>query len=281
MATSWLHPAHFLHGLLEAQPGGGVDDARVPAHWLMARLGKRVLRPGGIETTRWLLDEAEIGRGDDVIELAPGMGATARLVMERRPKSYVGVDRDAAAAERVGRLVSRKSPRARAVVGEASKAPLDDEVASIVVGEAMLSMQPQAAQEAIAREALRLLRPGGRYAIHELAIVPDDLDAERRAALTRDLSRTIHVGVRAHTTSEWRELLEDAGFVVEKTQLAPMRLLELDRLVADEGYLRLAWFACNVLRSPTARRRLTAVRNAFRAHAGELAGIGIVARKKG
>ncbi|PRC44304.1 SAM-dependent methyltransferase, partial [Mycobacterium sp. ITM-2017-0098] len=34
------------------------SDADLPGHWLLARLGKRVLRPGGLELTTRLLAAA-------------------------------------------------------------------------------------------------------------------------------------------------------------------------------------------------------------------------------
>ena len=41
-------------------PGSELDIDRMPGHWLLARMGKRVLRPGGVETTGELLDRNEI-----------------------------------------------------------------------------------------------------------------------------------------------------------------------------------------------------------------------------
>uniref|UniRef100_UPI001C68D3FE hypothetical protein n=1 Tax=Streptomyces shenzhenensis TaxID=943815 RepID=UPI001C68D3FE len=55
-------------------PGAGLDAARVPGHWLLARLGKRVLRPGGVELTRWMLDALGVDPQDRVVELAAGLG---------------------------------------------------------------------------------------------------------------------------------------------------------------------------------------------------------------
>jgi hypothetical protein len=72
-------------------------DEATQGHWLLARLGKRVLRPGGVELTGWLLDAAQVP-GADVVELAPGLGRTAADVIARSPRSYRGVDADAAAA---------------------------------------------------------------------------------------------------------------------------------------------------------------------------------------
>ena len=42
----------------------------------------------------------------------------------------------------------------------------------------MLSMQPATTKARIAAEAARLLVPGGRYGIHELCLVPDDIDVQ-------------------------------------------------------------------------------------------------------
>ena len=43
-------------------------------HWVLAKLGKRVLRPGGLELTRKMLSALSIGEEDDVVEFAPGLG---------------------------------------------------------------------------------------------------------------------------------------------------------------------------------------------------------------
>jgi hypothetical protein len=54
-------------------------------------MGKRVLRPGGLEFTRRLLAELVISPRDDVVEFAPGLGVTARLALAQKPKSYTAV----------------------------------------------------------------------------------------------------------------------------------------------------------------------------------------------
>ena len=70
-----------------AAPGAGLQLSRMPGHWLLARMGKRVLRPGGVELTRQMLDALDIGASDDVVEFAPGLGLTARAALEREPRS--------------------------------------------------------------------------------------------------------------------------------------------------------------------------------------------------
>lgn len=133
--------------------GAGLDIDKMPAHWLMARLGKRVLRPGGRQMTRWLLEHAAIGPADDVVEFAPGLQA--------------------------------------------------------------------------------------------------------------DLSAAVHVGVRIGTVRDWIGWMEDAGFFVQDVAQMPMRLLELDRLIGDEGVIGTTRFIAHAMQTPGAVHRLLDVRRVF------------------
>lgn len=49
-------------------PGDDLDVAKMPGHWLLAHLGKRVLRPGGLRLTQALLDGLAIGPADEMVE---------------------------------------------------------------------------------------------------------------------------------------------------------------------------------------------------------------------
>lgn len=261
----------------QALPGAHLDFGRMPGHWLLAHMGKRVLRPGGIELTRRMLDALAIGSDDDVVELAPGLGATARLTLARNPASYVAVERDEAAAAAVRRLL--REPQHRCIDGTAGDTHLDAESASVVYGEAMLTMQTAAQKERIVREAFRVLKPGGRYGIHEIGLTPHDLAEPRKDEVARDLSKAIHVGARPLTRPEWRSLLESVGFRIEMETTAPMHLLELPRLVRDEGVFGALRIAANVATTPAARRRVTEMRRAFRKHMSLICAVAIVARK--
>jgi hypothetical protein len=46
-------------GVTPGRPAADRSDADVQGHWLLARLGKRVLRPGGAGLTSTLLDSPE------------------------------------------------------------------------------------------------------------------------------------------------------------------------------------------------------------------------------
>lgn len=204
----------------------GIDDAAalpqaqrriedVQGHWLLARLGKRVLRPGGAAMTTAMLQAAG----------------------------------------------------------------LPDRSADVVVGEAMLTMQTDRGKTAILNEAARLLRPGGRYAIHELGLQPDDLDPTVSTEIKRALARSIKVNARPLTVAEWSILLRGAGLDVQSAHTAPMELLRLRRNLQDEGIAGIARITGNLVRWPAARRRILDMRTTFNRYQDSLIAVSIIARK--
>lgn len=251
------------------------DDNALQGHWLLARLGKRVLRPGGVELTHKLLALAEVG-DRDVVELAPGLGRTAAEIIERRPRSYVGAEQDPAAAAAVRSIISGYGD---VRVADAAATGLPDASADLVVGEAMLSMQSDNAKRAIVTEAARLLRHGGRYAIHELALTPDELPNDVKTDIRQALAKAIKVNARPLTIAEWQHMLAEHGLLVDHIETAPMALLQPRRLISDDGILGVLRFAKNVLTHRDARRRVFHMRRTFRKHRDRLIAVAIVAHK--
>lgn len=143
-------------------------------HWVLARAGKRVLRPGGLKLTTRMLDKADIS-GREVVEFAPGLGRTAKLIVDRGVSSYVGVDQDPDAVANVQDVVTPHG--GKVINAQAQNTGLPDASADVVIGEAMLTMQGEKGKDEIVAEAFRLLAPGGCYAIHELGLTPNDIDA--------------------------------------------------------------------------------------------------------
>jgi hypothetical protein len=258
--------------------GSPLDDVHeMPGHWLLVKMGKRVLRPGGLELTRVMLDRLAIQPRDAVVEFAPGLGVTARLTLSCQPASYTAIKRDEAAAAEVKRYLNGPAQHCR--VGSAEQTGLPELSATVVYGEAMLTMQGPEQKRHIVAEAFRLLKLGRRYGIHELSLTPDDLPSDVQEEISREMSRNIHVGARPLTLREWRGLLEAAGFKIQAEATAPIHLLEPRRLIRDEGFFRALRFVFNVVRTPGARRRVFSMRRMFRKHRRHLAAIAFVAVK--
>ena len=258
-------------------PGAELQTKRMPGHWVLARLGKRVLRPGGIELTRRMLKELQISPQDDVVEFAPGMGITAQLTLRAVPASYTAVERDQAAASIVRNYL--KGDCQKCIVGSANDTGLPSELASVVYGEAMLTMQSAETKRQIIHEAHRLLKKNGRYGIHEMCLLSEETDNETRKQTERDLTGVVHHGVRPLTVNEWRSLLESEGFTIQSVNQASMSLLKPRRLIRDEGVFGALRFCKNLLRDSEARRRVLEMRSVFQRNRKNLGAIAITAIK--
>lgn len=252
------------------------DAESVAGHWLLARIGKKVLRPGGRELSEWLVAATTVS-GRRIVEFAPGLGLTATMLLNENPASYVGVDSDPDAAEMTRSVVGTRGDM---VVASAQETGLPTDSADIVLGEAMLTMQGDKSKQEIVAEAARVLETGGYYLVHELCLVPDDLDDEIKNSIRKDLARSIRVNARPLTVTEWTRLFADAGFEVESTELRPMSLLKPTRMIADEGVLGVARIVGNLLRDADARHRVLAMRKTFTTHDRQMSAVGFVLRKR-
>ena len=255
------------------------DEAHLQGHWLLAKLGKKVLRPGGKKLTNWMIDNAN-PTNKRVVEFAPGLGITAAEILDRNPKTYTGVDQDpdAATATTLSTKQARLGIPTEVINGVASDTGLPAGSADLVVGEAMLTMQGEKGKAAIVSEANRILATGGRYAIHELLLTPNNVDQTVADNLRKALATTIKVNARPLTATEWSELLENNGFKVLSIKVAPMGLLQPKQMVADEGP-RVLKIMFNLARNPQARKRVLAMRKVFSENAQNLGAISIIAEK--
>lgn len=260
-------------------PQSDRDPAHLQGHWLLARIGKHVLRPGGKKLTERMLANADIA-GKDVVEFAPGLGLTTRAILERDPKSYRGVDRDPQVVDIISKLTSEKATiPASCVQRDAADTGLESNSADVVIGEAMLTMQTERGKQAIIGEAFRLLRAGGTYSIHELGLQPDNLDESVKDEVRKALARSIKVNARPLTEQEWRELLEAEGFEVLWRGKEPMALLDMKRNIADEGIGGVLRILRNVLGNKDIRARVLNMKHTFDKYSNELTGIAFVVRK--
>lgn len=246
-------------------------------HWILAKMGKKVLRPGGKELTLKLIENLDISSDDDVVEFAPGLGFTASIALKNNPKTYTGIELNEEAAGILRKTISGKNQKI--IIGNASDSTLNDDNYTKVYGEAMLTMQADHRKSEIIKEAHRILKKGGLYGIHELGLTPNEISEDKKAEIQRELAQVIKVNARPLTVNEWSELLEKEGFTVLKTETNPMHLLEKKRMIDDEGFFRTIKIAFNILTNPQARKRIFAMRKVFRKYKDHLNAVSIVVRK--
>lgn len=246
-------------------------------HWILAKMGKKVLRPGGKELTLKLMNNLGINSNDDVVEFAPGLGFTASIALNNNPKTYTGIELNEEATSILRKSINGKGRRI--IIGNAADSTLGDSSYTKVYGEAMLTMQADHRKSEIIKEAYRILKPGGLYGIHELGLAPNNLAEDTKSQIQRDLAQVIKVNARPLTAKEWADLLEKEGFTVIKTDTNPMHLLEPKRVIDDEGFFRTLKIAFNIITNPSARKRILAMRKVFRSNQEHLNAVAIVAQK--
>lgn len=199
------------------RPWTGKDRARLPGYWLLGSLGKRVLRPGGLALSRKMIDALAIGTEDRVVEYAPGLGVTARMTLERRPQSYLAIEKEPAAAHAISELCGTH-PQYRCLAADArTVSPQQvarESEATVVYGESMLTIHDPPGKRAILDTVHRMLAPQGRFAFQELSLQPADIDQSLAQTIRGQLIRAVQHPAWPLTTGQWRELAEEAGFEV-------------------------------------------------------------------
>ena len=246
-------------------------------HWILAKMGKKVLRPGGKELTLKLIQNLNIDSSDDIVEFAPGLGYTASVALQKNPHTYTGIELNEEATKILRKSIHGEGRKI--IIGNAADSSLDENFASKVYGEAMLTMHADHRKSEIIREAHRILKKGGLYGIHELGLFPNEIDKEIKDDIQKQLAQTIKVNARPLTQNEWIDLIEKEGFKVVHVETNSMSLLELKRLIDDEGVLRTLKIIFNILTHPNERKRILAMRNTFRKYNKQLNAIAIIAEK--
>lgn len=246
-----------------------------PGHWILTQMGKRVLRSGGKELTEKLIASLQISPEDDVAEFVPGQGFTAGLALVEKPRSYVGIDANENAVKQLKRQI--KAANSSFILANAAGTTLGNETKDKVFGEAMLTMPADHRKSEIIKEAYRILRKGGLYAIHELGLVHTDEQLKNK--IQRNLAQSIKVNAIPLEQDEWINLLEKEGFKVTLIKTNTMSRLEPKRIIDDEGFLRSLKIGFNIFTNPKARKRIPEMRKVLKKYQTNINAIVIIAEK--
>ncbi|MEZ4216615.1 MAG: class I SAM-dependent methyltransferase [Myxococcota bacterium] len=169
-------------GYAASWPHADGPDLRALCGAVAARPGERALDIGcGAGHTTFAL--AAAGADVTALDLTDAMLAQTRAGARERGLARVRVER-----------------------GDAEALPFPDASFDVVVSRLAAHHFPRAA--VFAREAARVLRPGGRFALSD-SVAPDDAAEDtwlNAIELLRDPSH-----VRNHRVGEWRAMLESAG----------------------------------------------------------------------
>jgi SAM-dependent methyltransferase len=230
--------------------------------------------PGGSDLTRRLARAVDLRPGDRVLDIASGPGTTAFLLAAEFGVTVDGVDLSAAAVENATALAAAKGlgEALRFRTGDAERLPLPDASVDAVVCECAFCTFPD--KPTAAAEMARVLKPGGRLGVTDVALDPQRLDAELQS-----LAGWVACLADARPVAEYVALLEGVGLAVTRTEPhddALARMIEqIDARLTAFSMLKHA--ALESVDVPKARERCAL---AARAVADGIAGYSLIVARK-
>ncbi len=200
-------------------------------HFLLKRLGKKKLRPGGITATNWLLSQVTMNEDSKVLEVACNEAETLINLSKKYNLNAVGVDINKKAIDNAKKTIEKEnlSDKIKLYVGSALSLPFPDDSFDIVINEAMLTMLPNENKSKAVSEYFRVLKKGGVLLTHDVMLVKEN------NALVEKLRKVINVPVTPLTKENWINLFSNQGFSDIISQDAPMTLMSDKGMVIDEG----------------------------------------------
>jgi arsenite methyltransferase len=151
---------------------------------------------------------AELKPGEIVVDLGSGGGLDAFLAARRVGETgrVVGIDMAPAMIERATQAVDRQGiTNVEFRLGKIEDIPLPDNFADVIISNCVINLAPDKA--AVFSEALRILKPGGRFAVADM-VSEGDLTDEERA----NLDAWAECMTGAIDVSRYLDLLTEVGF---------------------------------------------------------------------
>ncbi|MDQ4069900.1 MAG: methyltransferase domain-containing protein [Actinomycetota bacterium] len=169
--------------------------------------------PGGLELTRRLARALGLRTGQKVLDVASGPGATAFLLAAEFGVDVEGVELGEQSVAKANAKAAERGvdDRVRFTVGDAEHLPVPDASFDAVVCECAFCTFPD--KPTAARQLARVLKPGGRLGITDVALDRTRLDEELRS-----MAGWVACLADARPLEEYVALLEDQGLRVTLTE---------------------------------------------------------------
>jgi arsenite methyltransferase len=200
------------------QSEAGAEDVKLCCatayqHDAVALILGESYHPGGLDLTRRLARTIELRPGERVLDIASGLGTTAFLLASEFGVEVDGVDLGDLTVAKANATAASEGidDRVRFHLGDAERIPLPDASVDAVVCECAFCTFPD--KKTAAAEMARVLEPGGRVGITDVALDPARLDAELQT-----LAGWVACLADARPVAQYEELLRGAGLTVTHTE---------------------------------------------------------------
>jgi SAM-dependent methyltransferase len=217
---------------------------------LFGLLGKQVIHPGGRKATEELLQLADLGTGQQVLDIGCGAGTTAIEMAKRFGVTVTAADISADMRDRAIAQVAAAGPRARVSVEAADicALPFEDGRFDRVVAEAVTMFVDR--DQAI-RELVRVCRPGGLVLATEFHWRRPPTPQARQAFLGE-----LCPGMLFETVEDWLARYGSAGLADLQVRTGPFEMMTARGFISDEGIGNSLRFMAWAVANGSARRRM-------------------------
>lgn len=173
---------------------------------LTALLLGESFHPGGNRLTRQLAEQALVGPGSQVLDIACGLGNSARLLADEFGATVTGVDYSDNLLEQARKITAAVglSQRVHFQHAEAQQLPFAEKMFDVVFCECALCTFADAPR--VLAEVLRVLKPGGRLALSDI-IINAPVPVQLQSALGHALCIA-----GARSANDYQALISAAGF---------------------------------------------------------------------
>jgi len=131
-------------------------------------LADDIFHPGGEDLSRRTIAAMDLPANATVADLGCGTGTTALMLARDFSLQVTGVDLSATSIERAVERTETNNAAVRFIHGDAQKLPFEENEFDGILAECSFSLFTD--QEAVLAEIRRVLKPGGRLAITDMAI---------------------------------------------------------------------------------------------------------------
>lgn len=198
-------------------------------------LGIEILHPGGLDVTRQMAELAAITKGSEVLDVASGTGESACFLAKTFGCRVHGVDISPDMVKRAARKAQKRGIDANFTTGDATDLLFEDDRFDVVISECTLCFLDK---ERVIAEMIRVAKPGGRVAIHDLAW--KDGAPQRVKEKLAELESE-----RPETLDGWRLLFEQAGLqdvnAVDRSDVIPGWMHESRKQMGLSGQAKALW----------------------------------------
>lgn len=218
-------PRTEVDGLAEPEVAPSVYD-RDYFRTMCAGHGTWVQSGGADASPRYeqALRRAGLGPGDVVVDIGTGRGELLAIAVELGAARAVGVDYSPDGVELARETLAARgaTDRAEVIQADARATPIDGDFADLVTMLDVVEHLAPAELDATLKEALRVLKPGGRLIVHT---APNRLVYD----VTYRLVRALHPRARRKWSADPRHPLEYVQHVNEQSPRSLRRALRRSR----------------------------------------------------